>query len=431
MKFLEIEPLRGRLDARVDAPPSKSLTHRGLIVAALARGESTVVRPLEADDAAVTVACLRALGVSLTPVEEGWRVRGVAGRPEGGGSLEFRESGTTCRLMTAVAALGRRPSTLDGAPRLRERPLAELTAVLARLGAPTVDGRDALPLTIGGSRELRGGRVAVRSERSSQFVSALLTVGPWLESGLTVELDGAVVSRPYIDLTVATLRAFGGEVGWDGERRIDVAPVQTRGRRYAVEGDYSSASYALTLTALVGGRTRVAHLDPQSAQADARVLEWLEDLGCRVTRESDAVTVEGDGRIPAFEIDLTASPDLAPTVAAAALFAEGPCTLRGVAHLRFKESDRLALLAENLRALGRPATEHDDRLEVGALPAGAALHGATIRTASDHRLAMAFAIAGQRLRGIRIDDRTCVAKSHPGFWDELDRLRASARPDQN
>jgi 3-phosphoshikimate 1-carboxyvinyltransferase len=406
--------------------PSKSVTHRALVAAALADGESTLLHPLDADDTRATRDALAALGVTIHTANDGWVVRGCGGRIPGGGALSLGESGTTMRLLAAVAALGAAPSRLDGAPRLRERPLRELASALKRLGAsihpdPETGG---LPLTAGGS-PVTGGAVSLPGSRSSQFASALLLIAPRLKEGLDLTIEPPAVSLPYVQLTADVLTAFGVRVARISELRWQVASGAFAGRDYPVEGDHSSASYFLAAAAVLGGRVRVRGLLSESAQPDARLGGILRDLGCRVDAGSDWVEVEGSGRIPSFDLELVDAPDLVPTLAVLALFAEGRCVLRGLAHLRHKESDRLELLARNLRTLGRHAIAFDDRLVVESPPP--CLGGGRISTASDHRIAMAFAIAGMRIEGVAVEDPACVAKSNPDFWTQLAELAATGR----
>jgi len=411
----------GALDAVVTAPASKSVTHRALVVAGLAQGESTLSGPLDADDTRATRAGLEALGVRVRDGEGCWRVGGSAGRIAGGASIALGESGTTARFLTAVAALGHEPSRLDGAPRLRERPLGPLIASLERLGGSVrVDpGSGGLPAVAGGA-PLAGGSVSLPGMLSSQFASALMLVAPCLPGGLELTIEPPAVSLPYVELTAGVLEAFGAAIERTSELTWRVAHGGPTGRDYRIEGDHSSASYFLAAAAIVGGRVRVRNLRADSAQPDARMGSILAGLGCGVETGDDWVEVRGDGRIPGFDLDLAAAPDIVPTLAAMALFADGPCAIRGVAHLRHKESDRLEVLARNLRALGRHAIALDDRLMIAGPPP--CLGGARIDTASDHRMAMAFAVAGLRIEGIEIEDPACVAKSNPAFWDQLDTL---------
>jgi 3-phosphoshikimate 1-carboxyvinyltransferase len=321
-----------------------------------------------------------------------------------------------------VATLGAEPSVLDGAGRLRQRPIDELVAALASLGGQVVTGTGGgLPLRAGGRRPF-GRRLSVPAGRSSQFVSAQLLIGARLEGGLEVSHSGQVVSGPYIGLTASVLRAFGVVVERRGDR-WRVEPGDYAGREYTIEGDHSSASYFLAAAAIAGGRVRVENLDPASPQPDAVFSQVLERVGCRVVRGRHHVEVEGTGRVVAFDEDLAGAPDLAPTLAMLGMFAEGPSTVRGIAHLRHKESDRLELLARNLRALGRPAEARHDRLEIGSREGP--LRATTIVTESDHRLAMAFAVAGLRIGGLTVDDAGCVAKSNPQFWEQFAALEGS------
>lgn len=417
-----IRPAEGAPDAVLTAPPSKSVTHRALIAAALADGPSSILDPLLAEDTSVTRAGLRELGVPVEERDGCWAVHGCSGRVAGGGRLWLGDSGTSARFLLALAALSRAPSRLDGSPRLRQRPLRELGQALRRLGseirlAPDGGG---LPAEAGGSPPA-GGTVRVAAGRSSQFASALMLVGSRLPGGLDLTLEPPVVSLPYVELTERVLRRFGVAVERTEPLRWRVAEGAYDGRDYRVEGDHSSASYFLAAAALLGGRVTVRGLDPDSPQPDACLAGVLEQLGCRVTRGRDSVEVRGRGRIPAFDLAMGHAPDLVPTLAILGLFAEGASIVRGVAHLRHKESNRLELLARNLRILGREAEAVEDRLEIGA-PTGM-LRGDLISTASDHRMAMAFAVAGLRLKGVSIDDENCVAKSDPRFWDRLEALR--------
>jgi 3-phosphoshikimate 1-carboxyvinyltransferase len=420
-----IQRFRGRLDAVVEATSSKSVTHRALIVAALASGTSTIRRALDADDTRVTRRGLEALGVGIRDDDGCWVVEGCGGRPAGGGRLRLGESGTSMRLLTAVAALGRAPSELDGAPRLRERPMQELATALGALGAEVRLGTypGGLPLTVGG-RALHGGEVRVAGSRSSQFASALLLIGSSLPEGLELTIERPVVSRPYVRLTADVLAEFGVVAEEREACRWSISPGTLEARDYVIEGDHSSASYFLALACILGGRVRVTGLRPGSAQPDSCLATILERLGCNVSHGDDWVEVIGGTTLRGFDLDVGDAPDLVPTLAVLGLFADGPSRLRGVAHLRLKESDRLAVLAENLTALGRPASADADSLSIG--PAAAGVHGGSVKTASDHRMAMAFGIAGLRIGGVTVDDAGCVSKSNPAFWDQLDELAAPA-----
>ena len=416
-----IEPANGPLDADFLAMPSKSATHRALVVAAMAEGRSEIRGPLDAADTRRTLEGLRALGVRVDERESTWIVHGAAGEIPGGGAIELGASGTSARFLTALATLGARPSRLDGSPRLRERPMDELIQALSALGATidTPEGR-AFPLRAGGSR-VRGGRTVLSGARSSQFASALLLAAPAFEHGLDLTVAPPRVSFAYVGLTVEILRSFGGSVAMDGDAGFAVPPQRLKATTLAIEGDHSSASYLLAAAMILGGRVRVRGLRAESAQPDARFLRDLATLGSRVDSDGSGVVVEGTGRVPAFSWDLSDAPDLAPTAAVLALFAEGPCALSGLQHLTLKESDRLAVIKDNLNRLGARAAVEGGALSIVPPPPGAA-HGGTITVAGDHRIAMAFAIAGLSIAGVTIDDPGVVAKSYPRFWDDFAAL---------
>ena len=412
---------RGPLRSNFLAVPSKSITHRALVAAALADGESCVLNPLDAADTRVTCYGLEALGLRVSFAADAWRVQGLGGRVPGGNRLALRESGTSLRLLTAVAALGDQPSLLDGSARLRQRPLRDLGQALARLGAriAPADGGEGLPLTAGGDRP-RGGEVNIPADRTSQFASALLMIGARLAGGLRVTIPTPRVSDRYIDLTAGVLRSFDVPAVRDESGAWSVPESHYAGRSFRVEGDHSSASYLFAAAAVVGGAVRVEGLDPASNQPDARLGSILEQLGCEVIREDSAVEVRGDRTIAPFDLEVGDAPDLVPTLAALALFADGPSTLRRVSHLRLKESDRIQVLVDNLQAFGCDVETLDDRLTIE--PRKGHVKGTEVKTASDHRIAMAFAVAGLRLNGVRIDDPGCVAKSNPTFWDQFQAL---------
>jgi 3-phosphoshikimate 1-carboxyvinyltransferase len=405
-------------------PGSKSDTNRALVVAALARGESELQGALDADDTRAMRECLRALGIALEEPEPArWRIQG------GGGALaaptrtlDARASGTTARFVTALATLAPGPSRIDGTPRMRERPIDDLVEALRQLGAEIeIEGRGGCPPLLVRGGGLRGGRATIDASRSSQYVSAVLLVGPYGEHDLELHLKGGVlVSRPYVDLTLHTMRAFGAEAAWRGPGALTVrAGLPYHGRVYRIEPDASSAAYAFAAAAIAGGRVRVPGLPPDSVQADLRLLGLLERMGCRATRRGDELELAGPaGTLRALDVDMNESPDAVVALAVVCLFADGPSTLRNVAVLRLHETDRLAALEAELRKLGAGAQAGPDWLRIEPGP----LHGAEIETHDDHRLAMAFALAGLRVPGVAIRDPGCVAKTWPDYFSVLERL---------
>jgi 3-phosphoshikimate 1-carboxyvinyltransferase len=321
-----------------------------------------------------------------------------------------------------VASLGTGPTVLTGDPRLLERPLKPLLDALGVLGAETrtEGGLGFPPVTIRGGR-LRGAEVRLRDIESSQYVSALLIISPFADGETTIVLEGRIPSLPYIALTVETMGAFGVEVDLDGAARYVIKGGQRyRGREYRIEGDVSSASYFFLAAALLQGRMRVENINPRTGQGDIAFLALLERLGCRVLRGEDSVEIVG-GEMPGGEMtfDLGAMPDMVPTLAVLAALRPGRSLIRNVAHLRLKESDRLAAMVNELRKTGIAAEELADGLAV----TGGSPHGATITTYNDHRIAMSFAVLGLAAPGTRIEGEGCVGKSFPGFWTMLEKLR--------
>jgi 3-phosphoshikimate 1-carboxyvinyltransferase len=415
---------RGPLDASVSVPGSKSITNRAAVCAALARGSSELDGALESDDTGAMRVALRALGVAIEVDGETWRVEGTGGKlvaPRA--PLDARASGTTARFLTAAATLADGPVVIDGAPRMRERPIEDLVATLRALGAEIeVLGRDGCPpLRVAGGG-LRGGRAAIDARRSSQFVSAVLMAAPHAHEDVILEpLDAIVVSRPYVDLTLQVMRDFGAKCGWtEGGRALRVSSRQPYARRrYWIEPDASAAAYPFAAAAIAGGRVRVEGVPEQSLQADFRFLDVLARMGCSVEREADAVAVRGpDSGLRGIDVDMNEMPDAALALAVVALFASGPTRIRNVANLRIKESDRLAALERELGKLGARARAGADWLEIEPGP----LHGAVIDTYDDHRMAMAFALAGLRVPGVVIRDPACVVKTWPAYFEALERL---------
>jgi 3-phosphoshikimate 1-carboxyvinyltransferase len=416
----EIRP-RGPLDARVRVPGSRSIANRALVCAALAGGTSRLAGVGESDDTAAMREGLRALGARIEVAGEVWSVAGCAGRfPARDARIDARASGTTARFLTAAATLAAGPTLIDGSARMRERPIEDLAAALRALGAPVeVLGRGGCPpLRVAGGG-LPGGRARIDARRSSQFVSGVLLAAPCAARDVELEFEeGAVVSRAFLELTADVMLAFGAavELGAGGAR---VAASPYRARDYAVEPDAQSAVYPLAAAAIAGGRVRVEGLPPESRQTDLRVLEVFERMGCRVARTREGVELYGPvDRLRAVDVDMNEIPDAVLALAVVALFADGPSTIRNIAHLRLKESDRLAALETELRKLGARARASADALRIEPGP----LRGARIATYDDHRMAMAFALAGLRVPGVRIEDPACVAKTWPGYFEALDAL---------
>lgn len=417
---ITMEPVSGPVDADVTLPGSKSYTNRALVLAALADGTSTLREALFSDDTEVMVDSLHRLGIPVTASSEerAFVVEGRAGRiPAERADLFVGNSGTTARFLTAVTALGHGEYTIDGVARMRQRPIQPLLDALRQLGvdAASVTGNGCPPVVVR-ARGLRGGRVRLAGNLSSQYLSALLMVGPCTDEGLELEVDGDLVSKPYVDLTVRAMQEFGATVQCDGYDRFVVPGKQGyRARTVAIEPDATAASYFFALAAVTGGRVRVRHLGLRSAQGDVRFVDVLEQMGCTVRREPDAITLEGPARLRGVDVDMNAISDTVQTLAAIAPLASGPVVIRNVAHIRHKETDRIHALATELRRLGVVVHEFPDGLAIYPSP----VRPGTVHTYDDHRMAMSFAVLGCRVPGITIEDPGCVAKTFPDFFERL------------
>ena len=411
-----------QLDATVAIPGSKSYTQRALVMAALAEGTSVLRNPLFAEDTHCLIEALRALGAEIGIAGEEVTVGGTGGRLIApAGPLHLGNNGTALRLLTTVATLGRGIITLTGDPRLCERPIKPLIDALRALGvdARTQDDKGFPPVVIhaGG---LPGGSVVLRDIESSQYVSSLLISGPYASGDLEIELAGRVPSLPYIRMTLEAMGRFGVTVeSPTPDRYIIKAGGHYRGAVYDVEGDVSSASYFFLAAALLKGRVRVENINPRSLQGDLGIIGIMETLGASAVRGENWIELTGgDPRAGDCTFDLGDMPDMVPTLAILSALRPGRTTIVNVGHLRHKESNRLAALVTELTRVGIEAAETKDGMTIqGGRP-----HGAEIETYNDHRIAMASAVLGLHVPGIRIKNAGCVNKSFPAFWEMLEAL---------
>jgi 3-phosphoshikimate 1-carboxyvinyltransferase len=418
-----VQPLPRPPDVDLEVPGSKSVTNRALVAAALATGSSTLSGVLLADDTWAMMGALRALGFGVTVDEHAHvaTVRGCGGVvPAAGGEVDVRLSGTTARFVAPLLALGHGTFDLDGGQPFRARPMGPVLDALTQLGARVEDRGTPghLPVRVR-STGVVAARVEVAGDASSQFLSGLLLAAPACSDGLTIELTTSLVSERYVDLTVATMADFGAQVQRPGERRFVVRPTGYRAADVAIEPDASAASYLLAAAAVTGGRVRVRGLTPSARQGDAAFARILERMGAAVTIDERGTEVRGSGRLTGIEVDLGAMSDTAQTLAAVAVFAEGPTRVTGIGFIRAKETDRIHAVVTELRRCGIRADAQDDGFVIHpGVP-----QPATISTYDDHRMAMSFALLGLRVPGIRIADPGCVAKTFPAYFDVLEQLR--------
>ncbi|CAN5688822.1 3-phosphoshikimate 1-carboxyvinyltransferase [soil metagenome] len=379
----------------------------------------------DGDDTVAMRACLAGLGVAIEGGEGTVVVAGTGGRlrPRPYTILHAGLAGTTSRFVTALAALAPVGVVVDGHAPLRTRPMAELHEALSELGAGVEPGERTghLPVRVTGPLT-SGGTVRMAGDVSSQFITALMLIAPSLSGGVRIELTTPLVSGPYIRLTAAVMSAFGVGGVEISERHVAVPTGAYVGRRYEIEPDASSASYPLALAAVCGGRVTVPGLGADSLQGDWAIVDLLGRMGCDVDLETDQATVSrpADQPLGGLDVDMADVSDLVPTVATVATLATTPSVIRGVGFIRAKESDRLGDLAAELRKVGADIEVTEDGLRIEPVPRER-LYGATLDTHHDHRLAMAFAVAGAVVDGVEVADPDVVSKSWPGFWAAYER----------
>jgi 3-phosphoshikimate 1-carboxyvinyltransferase len=425
VQFLDLAPIRSAAGT-VKLPGSKSISNRVLLLAALASGETRLHDLLDSDDTRVMQDALRALGIALRQEGGATVVSGAGGAFRvKSADLFLGNAGTAFRPLTAALAVSGGDYRLSGVARMHERPIGDLVDALRGLGADIdylgVAGYP--PLHIKPASINAGGRVSVRGDVSSQFLSALLMALPLTGGETTVTVEGELISKPYVEITLNTMRRFGVEVARKGWAAFTVPA----GARYTspgeiwVEGDASSASYFLAAGAIGGGPVRVEGVGRSSVQGDVRFAEALEQMGARVAMGENWIEAGAapGGKLRAIDADFNHIPDAAMTIAVAALFADGPCTLRNVGSWRVKETDRIAAMATELRKLGATVEEGKDWLRVTP---PAALHPAAIDTYDDHRMAMCFSLAALGGVTVRINDPQCVNKTFPEYFTVLARI---------
>ena len=437
MPDVTIEPVARPFSATITPPGSKSLTNRALVLAALADGTSHLSNVLFADDTLVMLECLTRLGFDLhvDRAASAVRVGGLGGRiPTSSADLFCGNSGTTIRFLTALCALGRGRFNLDGIPRMRQRPIGDLAALLKNLGV-RIDYvmEPGFPPVLVHGRGLAGGIGRFGGSQSSQYLSAVLQAAPYARHEVAIDLDGPQTSWPYVAMTMRLMDQFGviPELVRDpstGEPRRIIVPngAPYRATDYAIEPDASNATYFLAAAAIhPGAKVTIEGLGRRSLQGDVGFADVLHRMGADLLFGADFITVIGPKALGGVEVDLSAMPDTAQTLAVAALFAEGPTVITGLHTLRVKETDRVAALAAELAKLGAGVEVNGDDLTIHP-PAGGP-RPADIDTYDDHRMAMSFALAGTKAPGVTIKDAQCVNKTYPRYFEDLDRVLATGR----
>ena len=419
---IQIETSNRPVDFSIRPPGSKSISNRALICAALAHGTSTLTGILLSDDTHVMIDSLSRLGVKIE-LNESDRVLKVVGcngqLPNQEAQLYVDNSGTTIRFLTGMLGVHGGNFRLSGAPRMHERPIGHLVEALRQLGTQiTTESPGSCPPVVIESERRTAGSCTVAGEISSQYASGLMLASPLVKDGFSMFFSPPIVSKPYLSMTQQVITQFGiqSTLCLDNDPLgFSLKPNQNYlARDYAIEPDASAASYFWATAAILGGRATVTDLNQQSMQGDVSFVNCLQRMGCQVNWEPNQITIEGKA-VHGIDIDMSHISDTAQTLAVVALFVEGPTTIRGIAHNRVKETDRIGNLATELRKLGATVEEHPDGLTI--IPGN--LRSAEIDTYNDHRMAMSLSLAGLNQEGVVINDPGCTSKTYPEFFTHL------------
>ncbi len=407
-------------NSNIFVPGSKSYTHRLLIAAALSEGECFLYNILKSEDTLLTLGALKQMGVNISEHGDKLSILGSNGKP--GPSIDpiyLANSGTSMRLLTGVAALGSGTYLLTGTKRMHERPIQNLLDGMNQIGIQThsVKGNGCPPVKVE-AEPISGGPMELNCSVSSQYLSSILLISPYTKDGLEIQVTKGPVSKPYVDMTLDIMSRFGVQVERRGYKTFKIPGMQKyRAGSYTVEPDCSQAGYFWAAAAVTGTTVKVMNITKDTHQGDVRFAEVLKKMGCSISYENDGIAVTG-GPLTGIDIDMADMPDIVPTLAVVASFANGTTRISNVAHLKAKESDRIGSVVKELNRIGIEARG----TESGLLVKGGKPRGAEINTYNDHRIAMSFAIAGLIVPGVKIKNETCVEKSFPDFWDVFERL---------
>jgi 3-phosphoshikimate 1-carboxyvinyltransferase len=417
--MIEIRPAKIK-NCEISVPGSKSYTHRILIASALSDGICRIDNALKSEDTLITITALQQMGIKIDVDDSLIIIQGANGEfKHTKNQVYLGNSGTSMRFITALSSLGKGRYVFTGTKRMKERPIQALLDALIQMGtsAYSVNNNECPPVAIKGG-ELKGGKISINCETSSQYLSAILLTAPFTKQGLEINVTKGPVSRPYIDMTVDVMEKFGIDITRDEYNYFKVQQGQKyRARSYSVEPDCSQAGYFWGAAAITGASIKVKGINKNSRQGDVHFTRLLEEMGCKVLHEKDGISVTG-GPLSAIEADMSDMPDMVPTLSVVSAFAKGTTVIKNVRHLKVKESDRLTSVTNELSKMGIESSITDTGLVIkGGIP-----HGAEICTYKDHRIAMSFAIAGLRIPGIFIKDEKCVEKSFPNFWNVLSWL---------
>ncbi|TWT59020.1 3-phosphoshikimate 1-carboxyvinyltransferase [Thalassoglobus neptunius] len=424
--FVEVTPVSGPVRGSIRPPGSKSLSNRAMIVAALASGSSRLTGVLDSVDTRVMATALQKLGIE-TNVDFEQKVIEVSGAggnvPEKSAELWCENSGTSIRFLTAFCSIGNGEYRLDGNERMRERPIAPLIDSLVQAGIDAkCELENGCPPVMLRTSGLSTDRLEVSASMSSQYLSGLLMISPAAKKNLVLSVTGELVSRPYIDMTLALMRSFGAIVDEPNPAEFHIQAGGYVGQDYDIEPDASAASYFFAVAAITGGSVTVEGLHRNALQGDVRFVDALVQMGCEAEWGENSITLTGR-ELRGIDIDMNEISDTAQTLACVAPFASGPTRIRNIAHNRLKETDRITAVVHELKRAGIAAEEHEDGMTISpSLP-----QPCTIQTYDDHRMAMSFALLGLKAPGIRIADPDCTSKTYPEYFEALESLCKGSR----
>lgn len=424
-KSVTISP-SGVVEGTIRPPGSKSITNRAIVCASLASGESLLEGVLDCEDTQVMIAAWRQLGLTVQhdAASRKLAIAGCAGRlPNRNAELYLANSGTSIRFLTAALAACHGEFKLDGIERMRERPIEDLLLALEQLGVKTErlnaknPGCPPIKVLAEGFKKTKA---SIRGNISSQFLSGLMQAAPLADENITLDIEGELVSVPYVEMTAEVMKSFGADVQLDIPKSIVVSgAAKYQGTNYSIEPDASAASYFWAAAALTKGTVTVEGLSKASLQGDVRFVEVLEKMGCSLEHSARGITVSGTGTLRGIDVDMGDMSDTVQTLASVALFAEGPTCVRNIAHNRVKETDRITDLATELRKVGAQVEEFEDGF---TLFPPEMVHPARVSTYDDHRMAMSLALIGLRVDGIEVENPGCTAKTYPDYWEDLSEL---------
>jgi 3-phosphoshikimate 1-carboxyvinyltransferase len=406
------------IDAKIQVPPSKSYTNRALIAAALADGTSIINHPSRSDDSIFLIEALRNFGIKISDRGNKLEITGSNGiltAPKD--EIFVGNAGTTLRFLASFACLAEGETILTGDDQMNKRPISDLVNALKSNGIKCSCQNGFPPVKIQGGNFI-GGKIHVDASISSQFVSSILLSSPYAKRPVTLHVNGKLSSMPYVDMTLHVMRSFGSVIETIEMKTFTIDNRQRYiGHDFIIEPDASSATYFLGAAAITKGRVVITNLTSDSLQGDIQFLPILSDMGCTIIKHPESIEIHG-GKLHGIEVDMNEIPDCVPTLAVIAAFAKGETTIKNIAHVRHKETDRLDALSKELTKIGARVELSEDELVIHPQP----LHGAVIETYNDHRIAMSFAVAGLQIDGINIKNPMCVTKSFPNFWEEFQKL---------